>query len=164
MAFFTPPDFINYFTLVALALLLTFIAFQMVKLTRATPGQQLLRLQLTTLDGAVPRSEQVGVRRRTALRNILLIMLPGPLIALAVGSAVAVVLNIPFSTTDKLLLQLEIPKGIRYTIHGLSFMVLFAAVWTIAIRPAIRYFETARGGLTQLDIRSGTTHVHTRAA
>jgi len=56
-------------------------------------------------------------------------------------------------------LQLEIPKGIRYTIHGLSFMALSVALWAIAVRPAIRYFEHAHGGLTMLDRKSGTTHV-----
>ncbi len=164
MAFFTPQDFINYFTLVALALLLTFIAFQIVKVTRATPGQKLLRLQLSSLNGTPPLPKQVNVRHRTAQLNMIFIMLPGPLIALAIGGAVAVKLNIPFSTADQLLMQLEIPKAIRYTIHGLSFLALFAAIWAIAIQPAIRYFERAHGGLTKLDIKSGTTHVLVRNA
>jgi uncharacterized membrane protein YozB (DUF420 family) len=86
-------------------------------------------------------------------------MLPGPIIALIVGVTVAVLLNTPFTTTDKLLLQLEISKDIRYTIHGLSFLALIAAIWAIAVRPAIRYFEKAHGGLTKLDMKSGTTHV-----
>ncbi|KNZ33417.1 MAG: hypothetical protein AD742_05780 [Methylibium sp. NZG] len=86
-------------------------------------------------------------------------MLPGPVIALIVGASVAAVLNIPFTTTDKLLLKLEIPAGVRYAIHGLSFLALFAAVWAIAIRPAIHYFKNAHGGLTKLDLKSGTAHV-----
>jgi uncharacterized RDD family membrane protein YckC len=159
MSFFTVQDFIIYFTLVAAAILLTFFAFQSVKVTKATPGQKLLKLRLTALDGKAPRPEQVNVRRSAAFRNILLIMLPGPIIALIVGVTVAVLLNAPFTTTDKLLLQLEIPKGIRYMIHGLSFLALIAATWTIAIRPAIRYFEKSHGGLTKLDMKSGTTHV-----
>jgi hypothetical protein len=159
MFFFTVQDFIFYFTLVAAAILLIFFAFQSVKVTKATPGQKLLKLQLTALDGKAPQPEQVNVRRSAAYLNILLIMLPGPIIALIVGVAVALLLKTPFTTTDKLLLQLDIPKGIRYTIHGLSFLVLIAATWAIAIRPAIRYFEKAHGGLTKLDMKSGTTHV-----
>ena len=164
MAFFSLQDFINYFTLVAVALMLVFVAFRSVQSTRATPGQKLLNLQLIALDGSVPQREQVNVRRSTAIRNMLLIMLPGPIIALIIGATVAVALNIQFTTTDKLLLQLEIPKGIRYTIHGLSFLTLSVAVWAIAIRPAILHFERAHGGLTMLDKKSGTTHVFTNDA
>jgi hypothetical protein len=58
------------------------------------------------------------------------------------------------------LLQLELPQGIRYAIHGVSFLALLAATWAIAIRPAVAYFERANGGLTGLDVRSRTTHVH----
>ena len=159
MSFFIVQDFINYFTLVAVAILLTFVVFQSVKAKKATPGQKLLKLQLTTLDGKAPQPEQVNIRRSAAFRNILLIMLPGPIIALIVGVTVAVLLKTPFTTTDQLLLQLDIPKGIRYTIHGLSFLALMAATWAIAIRPAIRYFEKSHGGLTKLDMKSGTTHV-----
>jgi hypothetical protein len=159
MFFFTVQDFMIYFTLVAVAIVLVFFAFQLVKVTKATPGQKLLKLQLTALDGKAPQPEQVNIRRSAACRNILLIMLPGPIIALIVGVAVAVLLNIPFTTTDQLLLQLDIPKGLRYTIHGLSFLALLVATWAIAIRPAIRYFEKAHGGLTKLDMKSGTTHV-----
>lgn len=159
MSFFIVQDFINYFTLVAVAIVLTFVAFQSVKATKATPGQKLLKLQLTSLDGKAPQPEQVNVRRSVAFRNILLIMLPGPIIALIVGVTVAVLLKTPFTTTDQLLLQLDIPKGIRYTIHGLSFLALMAATWAIALRPAMRYFENSQGGLTKLDMKSGATHV-----
>jgi len=164
MLFFTVQDFIFYFTLVAAAILLIFFAFQSVKVTKATPGQKLLQLQLTTLDGKAPQSEQVNIRRSAAFQNILLIMLPGPIIALIVGVTVAVLLKTPFTTTDQLLLQLDIPKGIRYTIHGLSFLALIAATWAIAIRPAIRYFEKSQSGLTKLDMKSGTTHVLANSA
>jgi hypothetical protein len=160
MAFFTGQDFINYFTLVAAALLLTVLAFQIAKVTRATPGQRLLSLRLTTLGGLAPSHKQVNIRLMTAIRNLLLIMLPGPIIALLVGASVAAVLNIPFTTTDKLLLKLEIPQSIRYAIHGVSFLALLAAVWAIAFRPTLAYFERAQGGLTGLDVKSGTTHVY----
>ncbi len=42
MFFFTVQDFIIYFTLVAVAIVLIFFAFQSVKVTKATPGQKLL--------------------------------------------------------------------------------------------------------------------------
>ena len=77
MSFFTVQDFIIYFTLVAVAILLTFFAFQSVKVTKATPGQKLLKLRLTALDGKAPQPEQANVRRSAAFRNILLIMPPG---------------------------------------------------------------------------------------
>ena len=160
MAFFTEQDFINYFTLVVAALLLTILAFQISTVTRATPGQRLLNLRLSTLGGLAPSHKQVNIRLLTAIRNLLLIMLPGPVIALVVGVSVAAVLNIPFTTTDKILLRLEIPQTIRYTIHGLSFLALVAAVWLIAVRPALAYLERAHGGLTSLDMESGTTHVY----
>jgi hypothetical protein len=160
MAFFTGQDFINYFILVALALLLTTAAFQIMKAIHATPGQRMLNLQLKTLGGQAPNHKQVNTRLITALRNILLIMLPGPIIALVVGTSVAAVLNIPFTTTDKLLLKMEIPQTIRYAIHGISFVALLAAVWAVAVRPALAYFERSRGGLTGLDVKSGTTHVY----
>lgn len=159
MAFFTGQDFTNYFTLVVVALLATLAVFHAVRFTRATPGQKLLGLQLVALDGRAPQPEQVNVRRNTALRNMLLIMLPGPIIALIVGGTAAAVLDIPFTTTDKLLLKLEIPKSIRYTIHGLSFLALVAAFWAVAVRPAIHYFEKSQRGLTKLDSKSSTTHV-----
>ncbi len=159
MAFFTKQDFINYFILVAVALLLTVAAFQLVAATQATPGQRLLNLQLVTLDGQRPSRKQVNTRQKTALINMLLIMLPGPVIALVVGFTVAAMLNIPFTTTDKVLLKLEIPQGIRYAIHAVSFLALLAGVWAIAVRPTITYFERAHGGLTGLDERSGTVHV-----
>jgi hypothetical protein len=159
MAFFTGQDFINYFSLVAFALAITVAVFQVVKVTKATPGQRILSLRLTTLDALEPSNKQVNIRLITAIRNILIIMLPGPIIALIVGASVASLLNIPFTTTDKVLLKLEIPQAVRYTIHGVSFLALFAAVWAIAVRPAITYFERANGGLTGLDVKSGTTHV-----
>ena len=77
MFFFTVQDFIVYFTLVAAAILLIFFAFQSVKVTKATPGQKLLKLRLTALDGKPPQPEQVNIRRSAAFRNILLIMPPG---------------------------------------------------------------------------------------
>ena len=73
MAFFSLQVFSNYFTLVAVALMLTFVAFRSVQSTRATPGQKLLNLQLIALDGSVPQPEreQVNVRRSTTIRNML---------------------------------------------------------------------------------------------
>jgi ABC-type uncharacterized transport system permease subunit len=161
MAFFTKQDFINYFLLVAVALALTIVAFQFMKATRATPGQMLLQLQLTALDGTEPTSAQIDTRLRTALMNILLIMLPGPIIALVVGGSVAAVLDVPFATTDKLLMKLEIPAGIRYAIHSVSFLALLAAIWAVTIRPVMAYFENLNNGLTRLDLKSGTSHVRT---
>jgi hypothetical protein len=160
MAFFTMQDFINYFVLVAVALTLTIAAFLVVMAWRCTPGQRMLSLKLTTLGGHAPSRPQVLTRLLVALRNMLLIMLPGPIIALLVGAAAAAVLNIPFSTTDKVLMKLEIPQSIRYAIHGVSFLALFAALWAIAVRPVVSFFERANGGLTRLDVKSGTTHVY----
>jgi hypothetical protein len=159
MSFFTKQDFINYFILVLFAVIVTTVAFQLVKAWHATPGQYLLRMTLTTLDGDVPSPDQVNTRLRTALVNLLLIMLPGPIIALVVGVTAAALLNIPFTTADKALLKLEIPQAIRYSIHGVSFAALAAAIWAIAVRPQLAYFERANAGLTALDIKSGTTHV-----
>ena len=159
MAFFTLQDFINYFALVAAAVLLVLATFQVVKVSFATPAQRLFRLRLTTLEGDIPTTKQVNARSRTALKNILLIMLPGPLIALFVGSVVAIILEVPFTTTDKVLVDLEIPQNIRYGIHALSFAALLAAVWYVALGPAIRYFERNSNGLTRLDAKTGTTHV-----
>jgi RDD family len=97
MAFFTQQDFINYFSLVTLALALTVAVFQSVVVTHATPGQYLLKLRLVTLDGQKPSREHVNTRQTRALINMLLILLPGPVIALIVGATAAALLNIPFT-------------------------------------------------------------------
>jgi uncharacterized RDD family membrane protein YckC len=159
MSFFTAQDFFNYFTLVAVAVALTVGAFQFVKVAHATPCQRLLGLRLVQIDGRPASSAQVNARLRTAIVNLLLIMLPGPVIALLAGLSVAAVLDIPFSTADQVLMKLEIPQTIRYMIHGLSFIALLLGTWKVFVKPAIAFFERANGGLTGLDLRTRTTHV-----
>jgi uncharacterized RDD family membrane protein YckC len=165
MAFFGPQDFTNYFVLVGLAVVLTASSFVLVASPRfrATPGQYMLGLRLVSFSGQEPSPRQVLSRTALAVVRILLVMLPGPAIALLIGVAAASVLQVPFSTTDKLLVQAGVPQALRYALHSLSFIALIAALWVLCARPLLKYWEQSTRFLTPSDRLSHTTHVRSEA-
>lgn len=159
MAFYSPQDFTNYFTLAGSALAITaaYAGLLFLKHIRATPGQLIVGLKLVCLDGTEPTQPQVLKRWVASLASISFITVPGPLIALFIGLITAFALRVPFTTADRLLTQTGLPDTVRYALHGLSFLALFAALWIVAIHPAIKYFEEQNEGLTMLDRWTGTT-------
>lgn len=159
MAFFTPQDFTNYFTLVGAAIALSALSMGLVfiKSLRATPGQLLTGLRLVGLNGTEPTLMRILKRWLLSMACIVVIAVPGPAIAFIVGSVTASVLRVPFTTADRLLIQSGLPDVLRYSLHGLSFLALAAAVWLVFVYPAARYFEKKGNGLTLFDQWTSTT-------
>jgi hypothetical protein len=166
MAFFTAQDFYNYFALVGIAFFATTVGFALVAVPaiRGTPGQVVLGLRLCSLSGGEPLPSQIKRRWLSALGNVALLAVPGPLIALLVGEGAASILEVPFTTTDRVLVVSGMPSLFRYSIHALSFAALFAALWYVVVHPAMKWRERSTRGLTLLDELSNSTHVKRSAA
>jgi uncharacterized RDD family membrane protein YckC len=161
MAFFSKQDFYNYFVLVGTAFFITTVGFVFVAVPamRGTPGQIILGLRLCSLSGSEPLPHQIRRRWLSALVNVAVLAVPGPLVALLIGVGVANLLEVPFTTTDRVLVASGIPAVLRYSIHGVSFIALFAAIWYVFVHPALKWRERSNGGLTVLDTLTNSTHV-----
>lgn len=161
MSFFTDQQFRNYFVLVGLAVVLTAASFLLVAWprVRGTPGQYLVGLELVTLSGERPTWGQILARMTGAVVRILILALPGPIIALVIGMMVAGLLHAPFTTTDQLLIDAGVPAAWRLGLHSLSFIALAAGLWVVVGRPLFRALEHFADGLTLLDLTTRTTHV-----
>jgi uncharacterized RDD family membrane protein YckC len=162
MAFYGRQDFVNYFTLVVWALVLTSLAFAAAACTvsGATPGQRLLGLRLVSLKGGGRVTTKVWAARwAAAMVRMLLITVPGPVIALIVGLIAGAVLSLPFQTTDAMLRAAAMPPAARWALHGLSFAALLVALWRLAVGPFIAWLERQEAGLTMLDRATNSTYV-----
>lgn len=161
MAFYSPQDFKNYFSLVAAALLLVTLgcAAIFLPILRATPGALLAGLQLVTFDSGPPSLPQVTRRWWSAVLSVAVLAVPGPLVALAVGVFLSMTFDLAFSTTDDILRRLQTPDLLRMSIHGLSFTLLGAALWWIAVRPAIRMLRSPGPYVSDIDRITSTTYV-----
>jgi hypothetical protein len=162
MALFSAQDFRNYFTLVALCFALS--ALRVIPWPGSTRtfslGDTLLRLRLLQLDGS-PLNRAARIRRWTyGLSPLTLVLVPGPLISILIGASVAHWTNNVFLTPADALDRAGYPGWLVYTLHGLSFAALGAAVMYLLLIPAIDLIRDPRKDdyQTPLDRRSGTTH------
>ncbi|MFY7916223.1 MAG: RDD family protein [Rubrivivax sp.] len=164
MSYFSPQEFRNHFVLVGLAVMLTAASFLMVAwpLVRGTPGQYLLGLELRALSGERPSRRQILARMTGAVVRILILAVPGPIIALLIGWTVAEALHVPFTTTDQLLIDAGVPTVARFALHSLSFIALGAGLWFVVVRPVFQLLERFTEGLTLLDLTTRSTHVRRR--
>ncbi|MBL8328637.1 MAG: RDD family protein [Rubrivivax sp.] len=161
MAFFSAQDFKNYFTLVVICLLLS--AVRVLPAPRSdrtlSPGDWLMHLKLVRLDWLRPTPIDRLKRWARGLVPLLLVLVPGPLISLSLGWLLAHHTHGAFTTPDDLMTRAGLPGWLRYTLHGLSFAALGAAVLHLVFMPVARRISRSdQHNLTNLDKRSGTTH------
>ena len=165
MAFYSEQEFRNYFFLVGCALVLVALAYALAIVgLNGTPGQYLAGLSLVTLEGRRPPVRAWLRRCQSSFLRLGLLMVPGPVIALFVGSVAAFLLQSHFTTTDALLQSMGLPEWARWSLHGLSFLALLAAVLWVVVRPLLRVWSGDVSNLTQLDIITSTTHVRRKDA
>ncbi len=127
MSFYSSQDFSNYFSLVILWLVIASIYYLLAayKLVSCTPGMWLTSLRYAALDGGTPTSRSIGKRFKGAFWYSLLILLPGPFIALIVVFISYSFFNVPFTTAADMLDQLGVPSLTQLAIHSLSFVALY---------------------------------------
>jgi hypothetical protein len=161
MALYSPQDFKNYFSLVLAAFFLVTLgcATLLVPGLSATPGALLAGLRLVAFDAAAPTFPQVARRWLSAVLAVALLAVPGPLVAFIVGVFLSMAFNLAFSTTDDVLRAIGTPDFLRLAIHGVSFALLAAAIWRVAIRPGIRMLRSPRPYLSDTDKVTYTTYV-----
>jgi len=130
MSFYSGQDFRNYFTLVAIGLSISMVLFLVLILgwAKSTPGMWLTGLAYSGLDGKPPSASSYRRRLIRGLFYTLLILLPGPVIALLVAFLSHAVFSVPFTTAADMLDKLGIPSMAQLAIHSLSFLALFVAL------------------------------------
>lgn len=162
MSYFTARDFRNYFTLVALALALI-AAFALIQPARGpfrrTPGQIAIGLLLVQPDGSPPTRWQLQQRVWRWGLAVLVVFVPGPVIALVVGVTAAMIAQLPFTTTDRILRDWGAPHGLRVFLNSLSFLALAVGLWWISKRPTLAWFRRLDDKPSFLDRESGTIYV-----
>lgn len=162
MAFFSPQDFNNYFILVTACLVLSALRLVPVPGTTFTLsiGDTIFRLTLLRLDGTPLTFISRLKRWLWGLLPLTLVLLPGPIISLLLGVIVANLTHGVFTTPADIMDRAGFPGWLAYTLHGLSFAALAAAVFYLALIPAARLSEKPgeHDPRTPLDHRSGTTH------
>jgi uncharacterized RDD family membrane protein YckC len=130
MSFYSQQQFNNYFTMVAWAVLAVAVCAAMTYAPwRGTPGDLVARIRLASRDGTPLRPRQIIRRFVCNAVAVLLICLPGPLLALTVLLISGLVLYAPVTTADAALIAAGAPNWLRLSIHGLSFAALGLALW-----------------------------------
>jgi len=130
MAFYSEQDFKNYFTLVAAWFVIATCIYllAMFRVISCTPGMWLTGLRYVGLDGGAPTPISIGKRFIGALLYSLLILLPGPIIAVVVAMLTHAIFRTPLTTAAKMLDEIGVPDLAQLAIHSLSFMALFVGI------------------------------------
>jgi len=127
MAFYGEQDFKNYFTLVGAWIAIATIVYllAMSGAIYSTPGMRLAGLRYKGLDGSNPTSLSIGKRFIGAILYSLVVLLPGPVIALLVAVMTHAIFSTPLTTAAKMLDKVGVPDLAQLAIHSLSFIALF---------------------------------------
>jgi hypothetical protein len=162
MAFFSQQDFKNYFTLVLACIVLSALRVLPFPGTSRTLslGDLIFKLKLLHLDGTRISAASRAKRWAWGLLPLALVLIPGPIISLVLGAAIAQLTNSVLTTPADVMDRAGFPGWLSYTLHGLSFAALGAALLYLVLLPAMSMFRREASGAvcTPLDRRSGTTH------
>jgi len=126
MAFYVEQDFKNYFTLVGAWVAIATIVYllAMSGAIYSTPGMRLVGLRYMGLDGSNPTPLGIGKRFIGAILYSLVVLLPGPVIALLVAVMTHTIFSTPLTTAAKMLDKVGVPDLAQLAIHSLSFIAL----------------------------------------
>jgi len=161
MAFYTDQDFYNYFTLVGmwLGIATTVYLLAMSGVIYSTPGMRIAGLRYMGLAGSNPTSISIGKRFVGAILYSLIVLLPGPIIALFVVFITHALFNIPVTTAAKMLDVIGVPDLAQLAIHSLSFIALFVGLAYVYKRLYHKGSETANLSPSWYDKLCGCTIV-----
>jgi uncharacterized RDD family membrane protein YckC len=159
MSFYSQQQFNNYFTMIAWAVLATAILSVLcLSPLRGTPGDLVAGIRLASLNGTPLQLGQVSRRFVYNFAAVLLICLPGPLLALVVMLSAGALLQAPVATADAALIAAGAPDWLRLGIHGLSFVALGLALWHYVFKEfTLRRMRSTEP--TRRDVSSKTLYV-----
>jgi uncharacterized RDD family membrane protein YckC len=159
MSFYSQQQFNNYFTMVAWAVLaVAILAALGFSPLQGTPGDRVAGIRLASLDGTPLQREQIFRRFICNVAAVLLICLPGPLLALVVMLSAGALLKAPVSTADAALIAAGAPNWLRLGIHALSFVALGLALWHFVFKDfTLRRMRSTEP--TTRDVSSKTIYV-----
>jgi len=116
-------------------------------------------LEYSGLNGTPPTLSSFRKRLARGVLYTILILLPGPILALIVAAILANVFRVPFTNAAAMLDQLGVPPMAQLAIHSLSFVALFIALIYVFRQVSHRLKNTTLARVSWFGRKCGSTIV-----